>query len=197
MTTTMTKPKAEPAEPDFKATEARFKKVSAGYAALHEAVENARAALLWSRASDSEKHSIATSVRERVQEAYPDGLPPLRKLARQAEDAAEALDDATPSFLVERELWAAASRRETARIALELQPRHRADVKAIAKALEDLSRSMAAEVETRAELARVAPEQSSAYLPNCSGFLSFNSLADWNTPVSQWAREMRRLKILE
>ncbi len=197
MSVTKTKSKPESAVSDFLTAKTRFEKASADYDGKHEAVENIRAAIFWSRASDSEKNLIAMSVRERVQAAYPKGLPQLRKLVRQAEDAAEALEDATPGFLVERELWAAASRRETTHVALDLQPRHRADVKAIAKALEDLSRSMAAEEETRAELARTAPEQSSAYLPNCSAFLAFGSLADWNSPASVWARQMRKMGILE
>ena len=196
MSVTKTKSKPESAVSDFLTAKTRFEKASAGYDAKHEAVENIRAALFWSRASDTEKNSIAISVRERVQAAYPKSLPQLRNLARQAEDADEALEDATPGFLVERELWQAACRRETVRIAVGLQPRHRAAVQKIAGALEDLSRAMEAETDVRAELARTAPEATSAYLPDCSSFLQFNSLAVWHTPASQWARHMRKMEIL-
>ena len=192
-----TKPKAETDAPDFEAARERFDKATEKYEALQAAVENTRAALYMSNTADSARASIAPSVRERAQSAYPRGLPRRAKLIRQAEDAADALEDATPAFQVERELYAAAARRETARIAQELQPRHRATVQKIAQALEDLSRALEAEAEVRAELAREAPEAISAFLPNCSAFLQFGSLVDWNTPASQWARKMREIGILE
>lgn len=194
--TTLKLKTAESGAPDFETAKARFEKASAEFDAKREAVENTKSALYWSKTSDGDRASIAPAIRERVARAYPNGVPRRAKLVRQAEDAAEALEDATPGFEVERELYAAAARRETAKIAQELQPRHRTAVQAIAKALEALSLAMAEETDIRVELAREAPEGKSAYLPNCSAYLSFGSLADWNSPASQWARKMRELKII-
>ena len=197
---TKTKQKTEAADsgaPDFSSAKVRYEKASAEYNGLREAVENTKAAFLWENTSDADRASLAPAIRERARAAFPKFLPRRAKLTRQAEDAAEALEDATPKYEIERELWAAACRRETERVALELQPRHRAAVKAIAKALEALSLAMAEETETRAELARTAPEPVCAYLPNCSGFLAFGSLAAWDSPASVWARHMRQLQILE
>lgn len=195
--TTLKLKTAEAGAPDFATAKARYDKALAEYEAKREAVENARAALLWENTADSDRPSLAPAIRERAKAAYPKFLPRRSKIIHEAESAADTFADAEPAYQVERELYLAAARRETARIAQELQPRHRTAVRAIATALEALSRALEAEGEVRAELAATAPESSSAYLPDCSSFLAFGSLVPWDSPASVWARHMRHLKILD
>ena len=61
------------------------------------------------------------------------------------ETATEAVDDQRPVLAAATEKWMIAKRAETDRIAIELQPRHREAVRAMARAVEDLSRAIAAE----------------------------------------------------
>ena len=107
-----------------------------------------------------------------------------------------AIEESNPAYHREREAWAATCRRETTRIARELQRPHKRAVKAMAKAVEALSLAIVDEIETRAELARTAPECESSHLPDCTYDLKIGTLADFNSAASTWARRMRKLEIL-
>lgn len=192
---TQKKPNPRLVPPSFKEAAARWAKADAKRTALVESHEGMELALNYAR------HGVDTRVPKEIRakaEPYAglaNGHP--RKLAAEIDSVSYEIAENNETYGDEREKYQAAARVETARIAQALQPRHRVAVKAIAKALEDLSRALEAEADIRAELAHTAPEATSAYLPDCSSFLSFGSLAAWDSPASVWAREMRRLKILE
>ena len=118
------------------------------------------------------------------------------KLFDQLAEVEVAIEESNPIYHAECEAWAATCRRETTRIARELQRPHKRAVKAIAKAVEALSLAIADEIEIRAELSRTAPEPESAHLPDCSTDLRVGTLVDWNSAASAWARKMRKLEIL-
>ncbi len=195
MLATKTKPKAESAVPDFQTAKARWAEVDAKHREMIERLEGMKLAVSFAK----------SGIAKRTPQTLRDQADPYMKLATgrpdkmasQYNDLVEDIADFTPKLQVERELWQTACRGETGRIARDLQPRHRAAVKRIAKAMEALSLAMADEMDIHAELARTAPEPSSAYLPNCVAELTIGTLADWNSPASHWARRMREIRILE
>ncbi len=194
MATTMTKPKTEPTMPDFEAAEARWAEVDAKRRGLVERQDGMELALNYARNGVDKRVPEAIRAKADPYNNLADRNP--RKLAREIDDIAHEIADSNVEYGAVRERWQAASRRKTAQIAIKLQPRHREAVKAIAAALEALSSALEQESDIRSELTQTAPEATSAYLPNCSGFLNFGSLADWNSPASQWARHMRKMGIL-
>ena len=193
MLSTKTKPKT--AVPDFATAKARWAEIDAKHRDLIERRDGIQLALSFSKSGLDKRTPEALVAKARPFLDQARGRP--RTLARQLTKLEDEIEDLTTKVQVELELWQAARRQETGRIARDLQPRHRAAIKEIAKAVEALSRAMTEELDTRAELARTAPEQTSAYLPNCIGGLVIGTLVDWNSPASEWARAMRELKILE
>ncbi len=191
---TMTKPKTKSTMPDFEAAKARWAEVDAKRSALVERHDGMELALNYARNGVDKR--VPKEIRAKAGPHNNLANRNPQKLAGEIDDVAYEIADSNAEYGAERERWQAASRDETARIAQELQPRHRAAVQKIAGALEDLSRAMEAETGVRAELTRTAPEATSAYLPDCSSFLNFASLAVWQTPASQWARHMRKMEIL-
>ena len=196
MPSTMLKQKiAEPPVPDFETVRARwteFRDKDRDLIARHEGI---KLALTFAKGGVDDR--APQHLRDKAEPYLALAKRRPRVLANQLEDVVDEIEDFKPKLGVEHELWQAARRRETNRLAGEMQPRHRAAVKAMAKALEALSVAMTDETEIRAELARVAPERESAKLPNCSDGLRVGTLADWNSPASEWARNVRKLKILE
>ncbi len=191
---TMTKPKTKPTMVDFEAATARWAEVDAKRRALVERLDGMELALNYARNGVDKR--VPEAIRAKADPYFnlANGNP--RKLAGEIDDVGYEIAENNTEYGAERELYQAAARRETARLAKELQPRHREAVQAIAGALESLSRALEQESDIRSELTQTAPEATSAYLPNCSGFLAFGSLADWNSPASQWARQMRKMEIL-
>ena len=98
------------------------------------------------------------------------------------------------AFQAERDAFNEAVRTESNRIATELAPTHKAAVRRIATAIEELSRAVTAERAVREEFARLAPEQTSARSA-LDGI--WGSLADPNGMLSNWARTARKLGYLE
>ena len=194
MLKTMTKPEAETAMSDFDAAEARWKEVRDKDRELTERHEAMRLAL--SLTFDGSGKRAPEHLREKAKPFLKLAAKRRGKLTDQIADVEDEIDDFKPKLMVENELWQAARRRETNRLAGDLQPRHKVAVKSIATALEALSIAIEEETTTRAALARVAPEPESALLPNCSHDLLVGTLTDWNSPASAWARRMRKLQIL-
>ena len=71
------------------------------------------------------------------------------------------IEDSAKAFQAERDAFNEAVRTESNRIATELAPTHKAAVRRIATAIEELSRAVTAERAVREEFARLAPEQTS------------------------------------
>ena len=196
MLSTKTKPKpAEHAVPDFEAAKARWAEIDVKRRKLLEQSDGIRLAQNYARSGVDKR--VPEAIRAKADPYLKLAKRSPQKMAQQLEDVLYAIEDFDPKFQVERDLYQAACQRETSRVALDLQPRHRAAVKEIVKAIEALSRAMTDEIETRAELARTAPDTSSAYLPNCVAGLTIGTLADWNSQASEWARRMRRIGVLE
>ena len=198
ITSVMKRKAAEPAEPvlsEYQTAKARWAEIDGKFRELVEREEGIKLAVSLAKSPDE----------KRVPQHLRDRAAPFMKLAQgrmfKRTRVLEALEDEilelAPKRAEESELWQQARRAETSRIALELQPRHRAAVKKIAALIENLSRAMEVESDVRAELARTAPEPESGYLPNCIGGLNFGMLSEWGSPASQWAQGMRQLKILE
>ncbi len=195
MSKTMLKPKtAEPPVPDFAAAKARWTEVDTEFRNMIERQEAMRLAISFTSGQSTKQ--VPQHLFDKAKPFMRLGRRRREKLIDQLADLEDEIDDSRPKVQIERELWAAARRRETNRLAGELQPRHRAAVLAIAKAVEALSRAMTEETDIRAELARTAPEPSSAYLPNCIEELVIGTFVDWHSPASAWARRMRKLNIL-
>lgn len=115
------------------------------------------------------------------------------KLAEEFAAAHDELAAFKPWFQEESAAWQAALRHETDRVARDLQPQHRAAVKAITAAVESLSVAVAAEREVRAELERRAPLPQSAYLPDMS--TGFSTLDEVGSASWVFAQRLRQLHI--
>ncbi len=192
---TMTKPKPEPAAPSFETAAARWREIDAKHRALLDRREGM--ALAQSLTFNGDNTRTPQHLRDKAKPYLKLASRRPLKLDEQRADIADEIDEFTPVYQAAHENWQAARRRETNRLASEIQPRHQEAVSAIAKALEALSVAIDDEIATRTELAQVgAPEHESALLPDCSGDLLVGSLADWNSPASAWAREMRKIGIL-
>lgn len=191
------KRKPLPAAPvsEFEAAKARWTEATAKHRELIERAEAMQLALKL-----TSQHAVGQApqhIREKAQPFLKLATKRRPNLLDRLATVELAIEESNPEYQQECELWKAACRRETTLIASALQPRHRRAVKAIARALEALSIALTEEYETRAELARTAPERESAHLPDCSHDLPIGTLADWNSPASAWARRVRKLKILE
>lgn len=196
---TMLKPKtAKPAEPvlsEFQIAKARWAEIDGKFRELIERQEGINLAVSLARSPDEKR--VPQNLRDRAAPFMKLAQGRKSKLTRVLEALEDEIADLTPTRAEESELWQAARRHETSRIARELQPRHRAAAKKIASAVESLSRAMAEEMEVRAELRRTAPELESSYLPDCSAGLELGLVSDWGSPVALWAQSMRKLGILD
>ena len=195
MTAMMTKLKAEPTTPSLKAAEARWAEIDLKWRKMIEHRDGIRMAQ--SLSFDRNNQRVPQHLRDKAAPFMKQAVRRPERLDEQLADVWDEIDDFDPEYQAERDIWNAARRRETTKLAGELQPRHRAAVEKIGEALSALSRAMEEEVEIHAELARTAPEAESALLPNCIVELVIGTLADWNSPASEWARRMRKLGILE
>jgi hypothetical protein len=106
---------------------------------------------------------------DRVDDARKKAAPFLKTAARRPEVLEDEIrqlgyeiEDSAKAFQAERDAFNEAVRTESNRIATELAPTHKAAVRRIATAIEELSRAVTAERAVREEFARLAPEQTSA-----------------------------------
>lgn len=120
----------------------------------------------------------------------------LKKAARQLENARDELADRQPLYADARTAWELAQRRRTNEIAGDLQPRQREAVKAIAAALENLSKAIAAERAARAELKSMAPLPESAKLPDLSGDLLDMAISEWHSTAWHWSQKITKLGVI-
>ncbi len=175
--------------------------------ALWAEVDAKRRKLIESR--DGLQLAISITANPINSQRMPEGLRqkahPYLKLARKRRAKALAdsdeisieIEDTAPDYFAASEGWHGAKRSETNRIGAHLQTGQRAAVRIMVKAVEDLSAAMAAERECRAELRRLAPLPESPNLPDLSSGLEVGCLSDWGGPAWRWARQIRKLQILE
>lgn len=113
------------------------------------------------------------------------------------EDAEDEFSNFLPKYFAESDAFKAAQRRETNRIAMLLQPRHREAVMAMVAAVEDLSRAIAAEREVRQELRERAPLPESATLPDFSSELGLGCIYEPGGIAWRWVRRLRKIGLIK
>jgi hypothetical protein len=121
------------------------------------------------------------------------------KVAAELREIDDELELLEPDLRRERELYEADRQRRANLKAIALQPRHRAAVVKIGKALELLSMALQEESDVRSEFAAGMSNDlaMNPHLLDASTELAaVGSLADWNSGASQWARRMQKIGIL-
>ena len=138
MPSTMLKQKtAEPPVPDFETARARWTEFRDKDRDLTDRHEGVKLALTFAKGGVG--NLTPQHLRDKAEPYLKLAKRRPRMLAAQLDDLLDEIEDFKPKLGVEHELYQAARRRETNRLAGELQPRHRAAIKAMAKALESLS----------------------------------------------------------
>lgn len=197
MLTKPRQPQQETAEPsDFEIARARYAEVCEKRRALEARHQGLKMALSLA-ANPGDVHRVPDTLKNLAHPNLKLARKRPEKVATMAADVRDELDELMATFPDEHERWQAAQRRETERVAGELQGRHRAAVTDMVKAVEKLSRAIDDERQVRAELARVAPLPTSARLPDLSAELLIGALGERDSPASNWARRLRKLGILK
>ena len=176
---------------EFEAARERWSELSATHGKLNGAIEGMRSARAMVGAA-----AVPEVLKEQIKPYARLARLHPQKLNEQLADAEYEFEQFLPKYVAGKEEFDAACSRETNRIALALQPRHRAAVMAMATAVEMLSQAIADEREVRAELRRIAPSGTSANLPDVSTCLAIGTLDDWRAPAAEWRRLVRRIGVL-
>ena len=194
--TTTTRP-LKAASP-FQGARARWNAAQAEHQALLERIEGLEAALVLTGMLPGEPDQERNRVVATRAERYLQGRQiSRRRLALELEETRETLPASLERLHEERSAFDRASRDEAERAAKALVPHHRAAVLDLAKAVEVLCRSIAAEAAVRQEFARTAPEPASLLLPDVGSELLLGTLDDYHSPASAWARRLRSLGVLD
>ena len=190
--------RGDPRPSAYESARQRWAEARAAVRELTERLEDAKAALRLHGydAGRGERLTLAP-IRARAERFLAGRNPSQRHIQRAGEDLEDQLAAALGRLRAaqedhqrERDLAAMA-------LAKQLQPRHKAAVRRLAKAIEDLSAATAEERAVRAEmLASGLAPTGSPLLPDASGSL-LGTLAEFESPASRWAREMRRLGVLD
>ncbi len=180
---------------EYQTAQAHYAEVSAKHREMRARDEGLRLAI--SIAASGEGKRVPSHLHEKARPFKKLAVKRPEKVADLLADVRDEIEEHTPIYFAANEAIAAAKRRETNRLACELQPRHRAAVKAMAAALEALSRAMEHEIGARAELARLAPQPTSPNLPDMSGELGTGMMFEHDGIMWLWARRVRQLGILK
>lgn len=122
-----------------------------------------------------------------------------RRAENDLEDLLVAMDEMRPQLIRARERYRIGTEAEISRIAAPLVPAHRTAVRAIAAALEMLSKAVADEAEIQQQISDLAPRTRGApyygtrELPNMSAMLRGMLLNNPKSAASAWARAARTL----
>ena len=119
------------------------------------------------------------------------------RLAAEIRDAQDELESLLPFHAAAFEKYERALSRQTAEVAIALQPKQKILVKRIAGLLEQLSSAIAEARELQAELTRRAPLPTSAHLPCVTTEISNMSLGRYDTAASRWVARMKQIGILK
>jgi hypothetical protein len=169
----------------FEAAKARWTEVSAARGALRDKLDGCRAALAFADHRPAPGEHFPPLLEDRARR-YLDGRTPNRdRLARQLAEIEDELAQAAERYGREAEAWRMAVENEARRRAEALRPRHRAAVKQMGKAVEELSRAIEAERAIRAGLGEVG----STALPDASR--EFGSLHEYNVSARWRARRVK------
>jgi hypothetical protein len=182
---------------EFEAIAAKRDQAQAEWQAAEAKQAGYKAAMLWHRASDAEREGERFDhVRKTIAKVFGGNPPAERRIPKLAEEVNEQLEELRPKWIKAQQEWQEACRRETSRIAISLQPQHRAAVKRLAAAVEELSRAIEQERAVHPELRKKAPLETSAYLPNCAPPIG-GGLDNPVSPLSEWARRLRKIGLLD
>jgi hypothetical protein len=168
----------------FESAKARWERVSAERRALRDKLDGAKAALVFADYRPGPGEYLSPTIEDKARR-YLDGRAPDRdRLTRQIVDLEYELNEAAAIYSIESTAWKLALENEARRRAEALRPRHRAAVKRMAKAVEELSAAVEAERAVRGELAEVG----SAALPDASR--EFGTLHEYSSLLSGWNRRL-------
>lgn len=191
------KPADETLPVDFDAAKAAWSSARTRLRTMIKQKKRLETALILARQADPDPNTdraaaLRTELASDIERAqkYP------KRVAVEIEEIDYEIDLFEPQHNSARDTFRIAAGEEACRIATELQPRHRAAVAKMANALEALSRAIAEERSVREEFAATAPEPTSCLLPNISSSLRFADLSTWDSPASQWARDVTRMKVI-
>lgn len=187
---------AETPEMRYRVAAARLKALSEDLTAKRDLLERMRMAHQLAgvqRVDERSEHLVARIGPELLERARRRKA----KFADEIENLADEIAAAEPGFAAARDEHQMSAGILTGELAIELQPRHAAAVKAIAAALEALSRALQAEEDVRAELAMAAPMPASPYLPDCASLLHAARLSDPRSAAAAWAERVRQLGVLQ
>jgi hypothetical protein len=186
--TPVTNPSFEDSKRAIADARATWEAVTAEAAAL-------RALRSLNASSGDEDPSRTKVVRALVAKHFGANPPASWRLPELILEADERVTLAQPAWLAAEDEWRKACSRETSRVAVTLQPRQRAAVRKIAAAVEALSLAMAEERAVHVELARTAPNPTSAYLPACSPRLS--GVEQYGGELFAWRARVLEIGILD
>jgi chromosome segregation ATPase len=192
------KSRPDPPAFDYAAEVAEFNVAKSTHQALHDRVDNLKAALIWAHATESEREGDRIEwARTRVHRAFPDGHPREHRLIADLRDAQEAVEDWQPRWMEANERIAIARTRESGRIALEYQQQQKQLAKRLASALEALSRGLQEAREQANEFRQRAPNGGHVNFVDLIGELaSVGELGDYKSHATAWSRRMRDAGVL-
>ena len=195
----MSKSKTETAPPaglsEFEAAAARWNEIRGTRNALLDKIASCRLAISMAN-NPGDNGNVPDPLRAKAEPYLRDARKWPEKLREIIGETELELENINKTYSDENDLWEAARRRETNRLALALQPKHRAAVRRMADAIEALSAAIADERECRAELRRIAPLPESPNLPDLSSDLLVGCVSEYNAPAWHWARRIRKMNIL-
>ena len=187
-----TEPEVESIE--FEAARARWAEINDQHREMVQRLDAMGIAKSWAGAPNAD--NMPQRLREKAHPFLKVAGKRPAKFAEQIADLQDEIAAFQPAYIAASEEWAGAMQAETDRIAVELQPRHRAAVQAVAKALESLSQAVADEIECHAELRRLAPLAASANMPDMAAHFLDICLSERGSRAWYWAKRARDLKII-
>lgn len=181
---------------EFEAAQSEFKAVQGKHMEMCGRLETMKLAQNYAGAKDITKTNAPAHLQERAKPFMKLAGRRPEKFREQIEDLWIEIEEHQPFYTRANEIWQAAMQAETARIAIELQPRHREAVRNIATAFEDLSKAIADEQALHAELKQTAPLPVSNYMPRLTDEFGDICLSVWGSRAWRWVRHVKKLKII-
>lgn len=141
--------------------------------------------------------SMPENLREKAQPYLHLATRRPRAFAARVEETQDEIEKLAPEHKAASERLDIAKRRETNRLAVLLQPKHKEIVQRMMHAVEQLSSAIADENQLLAEFSKSAPLPQSRFLPSVGGVLGTGTLADFDSPLWRWRKHVAGLGIME
>jgi hypothetical protein len=178
---------------EFEQARARWAEVSAGRRALRDKLDGAKAALVLADYRPGPGEYLSPTIEDKARRYLDGRRPDCDRLAQQVAALEAELADAATTYTVESAAWRSALEAEARRRAEAVQPKLKALVRALARSVERLNDDVEALRGLQAQLAEVGGV---AALPDLALEL-FGTLAEYNSPVSQWNRRVLKSGLLD